>query len=213
MNEQGTSPRELIAILRGITTSECAAYAEALISAGITQIEVPLNSPDPLQTIETLATEFSSQALIGAGTVLHAQQVTDVANAGGKLVVSPNVNLDVVTTAVKHSLHCIPGVLTPTEAFSALDAGAAGIKLFPSFVLGIEGFSAMKAVLPTGTKAYAVGGVQASPSPHASLHDWMAAGVVGFGIGSWLFKPERSVKDVSNRAQQLVQEYDQARLK
>ncbi len=202
--------RELIAILRGINPTECVEYASALIEAGITQIEVPLNSPDAIKSIQLLSDSFAQQALIGAGTVLSVQQVSDVANAGGKMIVSPNFNANVVKATVDHNLISLPGVMTPSEAFAALDAGASGIKLFPSFLVGLDGYAAMQAVLPKGTKAYVVGGVAAAPSPHPTLAQWINAGATGFGIGSWLYQPGRDIKDLSERAAQLVQEYDQA---
>ncbi len=203
-------PRELIAILRGITPAECIDYASALVEAGITQIEVPMNSPEALRSIETLAAQFAKQAVIGAGTVLSVQQVEDIASAGGQMIVSPNFNASVVQSSISKNLLSLPGVLTPSEAFAAIDAGASGIKLFPSFLLGLEGYSAMRAVLPENTKAYVVGGVSASPSSYASLAQWIKAGATGFGIGSWLYKPGRSVSDVSERAKLIVKEYDEA---
>jgi len=206
-----TQTRELIAILRGIKPEECIAYATALIEAGITQIEVPMNSPQALRSIELLASTVGQDALIGAGTVLNVQQVYDVASAGGQIILSPNFNQQVVHQTVDKNMLSIPGVLTPSEAFAAIEAGASGIKLFPSFLLGVEGYKAMRAVLPANTKAYVVGGVAASPSPHASLAQWINAGASGFGIGSWLYKPGRSIAEVSQLAAKIVTEYDQAR--
>lgn len=205
------SRRELIAILRGITPVECEDYASALIDAGITQIEVPMNSPDALKSIELLSNSFTQQAIIGAGTVLTVQQVDDIAKAGGKLIVSPNFNTEVVKATVTNGLVSLPGVLTPSEAFAALDAGASGIKLFPSFLLGLQGYAAMNAVLPDNTKAYVVGGVAASPNEHPSIAEWLAAGATGFGIGSWLYKPGRQITNLQDRATRLVTEYDQAK--
>ena len=207
---RGPQHRELIAILRGIAPAECIDHARALIDAGITQIEVPMNSPDALKSIELLARAFAQQAVIGGGTVLTVQQVADIAHAGGQMIVSPNFNADVVRSTVEKNIRSLPGVLTPSEAFAAIEAGASGIKLFPSFLLGVEGYSAMRAVLPEGTKAFVVGGVAASPNPHASLAEWIKAGATGFGIGSWLYKPGRSVSEVSARAAMIVNEYDQA---
>lgn len=204
------SSRPLVAILRGITPDECLDYAKVLVSAGITVIEIPLNSPSPLLSIEKLSQEYGDTILIGAGTVLSQQAVKDVHTAGGKLVVAPNTDAAVIEQSLKLDMQCMPGVFTPTEALAAIAAGTTQIKLFPAFSLKTSGFSAINAILPSGTDVYAVGGIESGTQHYEPLADWLRAGAKGFGIGSWLYKPSRSVADVGDRATQLVAEYDQA---
>ncbi|MFZ1389798.1 MAG: 2-dehydro-3-deoxy-6-phosphogalactonate aldolase [Thiolinea sp.] len=197
--------RELVAILRGVTPNEVVAIGQALIEAGITQIEVPLNSPEPLASIKALVQQFGDEALIGAGTVLHAQQVEDIANVGGKLIISPNCNVAVIERSKQLGLISLPGVMTPTECFQALDAGADGLKFFPASLIGTSGLKAVKAVLPQTTRCYAVGGVGA-----AEFAEWFKAGITGFGIGTALYKPKDTAAQVAARAKELVAAYDAA---
>jgi 2-dehydro-3-deoxyphosphogalactonate aldolase len=195
--------RNIVAILRGIRPEEAELLGGALIEAGITTIEVPLNSPRPLESIGLMARAFGSVATIGAGTVLTAQDVRDVASAGGKIIVSPNFDVDVVRETKSLGLASWPGVLTPSECFAALKAGADGLKIFPCSIVGPSGLKAIRAVLPAETQIYAVGGAEP-----ANFSEWFAAGIDGFGIGSALFKPGRSVAEVAKAARDIVAAYD-----
>jgi 2-dehydro-3-deoxyphosphogalactonate aldolase len=197
--------RNIIAILRGISPEEAAPVCEILIEAGLTTIEIPLNSPRPLQSIDKLSKAFGSVATIGAGTVLTAEEVRDVANAGGKIIVSPNFDADVVGETKALKLASWPGVLTPSECFAALKAGADGLKIFPCSVIGAAGVKAMRAVLPVHTEIYAVGG--AGP---ANFADWFAAGITGFGIGTALYQPGNSLVQLQKAAKEIVRAYDSA---
>ncbi|WP_425039240.1 2-dehydro-3-deoxy-6-phosphogalactonate aldolase [Primorskyibacter sp. S187A] len=198
--------RPLIAILRGLEPRDAAAMGSVLLDAGITRIEVPMNSPQPLQSIATLAKlARGSDALIGAGTVLTVDEVQSVALAGGRLIVSPNADVEVIKATRAMKMESWPGIFTPTEAFMALKAGATGLKLFPGSMAGTEGLKAMRAVLPRGTQVYAVGG--AGPENFGA---WLKASADGFGLGSALFKPDMSVEDVAQRAADIVAAYDEA---
>ena len=197
--------RSLIAILRGLTPDEALEVGQALVEAGITIIEVPLNSPEPLDSIRIMAEAFGDSAVIGAGTVLTYEQVGDVAGAGGQLIVSPNADIDVISETVALGLQSWPGVLTPGECFAALKAGATGLKVFPAFQMGVEGLKAVRAVLPPETPMYMVGGV--GPADFAM---WRAAGADGFGMGSALYKPGRTAAEVGRIAADMVAAYDEA---
>jgi 2-dehydro-3-deoxyphosphogalactonate aldolase len=198
-----SSHRNLIAILRGVTPNEAVAVATSLVSAGITRIEVPLNSPEPLTSIERMAKAFGNDVEIGAGTVLSVADVRSVHAAGGTLIVSPNCNVDVIAATRAAGMQSWPGVMTPTECFAALGAGASGLKLFPASLIGPDGLKAMRAVLPPGTQVYAVGG--AGPSNFA---DWRRAGCDGFGIGTALYTPGLTADEVGTRAIGIVAAYD-----
>lgn len=195
----------LIGILRGVTPDDVIDVADAVLNAGITQIEVPLNSPEPLESIRRLVNAFGEQAVIGAGTVLTPAQVRDVHAAGGRLIVSPNCRPSVIEETHRLEMASWPGIVTPSEAFDALDAGATGLKLFPAVQVGLEGMKAVRAVLPEGTRLYAVGGVGIN-----NFATWRAAGVDGAGLGSALYKPGQSAKAVAQQAIALVNAWKKA---
>jgi 2-dehydro-3-deoxyphosphogalactonate aldolase len=197
--------RPIIAILRGIQPNEAVAAAEALIEAGIDQIEVPLNSPDPFDSIARMLDACGDRARIGAGTVLTTGQVDRLAAIGAHMVVSPNFDAGVVGATVRAGMRSYPGIYTPTEAFAALDAGATALKLFPAELAGPKGLKALRAVLPKDANVFAVGG--AGPD---NFGDWIAAGAAGFGIGSALYKPGLTTAEIAARAAQIVAAYDEA---
>jgi 2-dehydro-3-deoxyphosphogalactonate aldolase len=184
----------LVAILRGLWPEEALAVGQALVATGWALIEVPLNSPRPLDSIATLAAAFP-QALIGAGTVLTVQDVRNVQAAGGELVVSPNFNPAVVHQALQLGLVCLPGVMTASEAFAALDAGATGLKMFPAEMASPAVVKALRAVLPPATVLLPVGGI--TPD---NMRAYMAAGASGFGIGSALYQPGMAAGQVAENA-------------
>lgn len=191
----------LIAILRGITPAEAPSIGDALVNVGFGMLEVPLNSPDPLVSINLLAHQHPD-ALVGAGTVLTPAQVREVHAVGGELIVSPNFDEDVVREAVRLGLVCLPGVMTPTEAFAALAAGAHGLKLFPAELASPAVAKALLAVLPAGTLLLPVGGI--TPGNMAT---WRAAGAQGFGIGGSLYKSGKSAAAVRHDASELIASY------
>jgi 2-dehydro-3-deoxyphosphogalactonate aldolase len=199
------APTPLVAILRGVTPDEADSIAAVLVEAGFGAIEVPLNSPDPLVSIEIIARLFGDQVLVGAGTVLETHDVDKVAEAGARLVVAPNADHAVIERAVKLDLLAVPGVATPTEAFAALKAGASGLKLFPGEALGPDVLKAWRSVLPKETQLYPVGGI----TPER-IGPYRRAGASGFGIGSALYKPGASVEDVRRAAQMFVKAWNEA---
>lgn len=203
--ESAMSECPLVAILRGITPTECVAVGAALVESGFRIIEVPLNSPDPLDSIRTFTDHFGKRALIGAGTVLSPAAVDQVADAGGRLVVMPHSDPSVITAAKRSGLACLPGVATPTEAFAALAAGADGLKLFPAEAIPPAVVKALRAVLPASVRLMPVGGVGAH-----NLAAYLEAGAAGFGIGSTLYKPGKSADDVRRDAKALVDAYRSA---
>ena len=195
--------RELIAILRGLTLERCAIVSEILIAEGFTKLEVPLNSPNPMKTISEMQNSFGNSVTIGAGTVTNVSEVNELSDLGCQMIVSPNTDTEVIKATKNNGMLSFPGAFTPSECFSAINAAADGIKIFPAFKLGIEGFKALKAVLPSNLKTYAVGGIN-----ETHFSDWLDAGVTGFGIGSNLFHPSMSEDDIQLAARKIILAYD-----
>jgi 2-dehydro-3-deoxyphosphogalactonate aldolase len=189
----------LVAILRGVTPAEAPEVGEALVEAGFTLIEVPLNSPDPYDSIARLAGRLAGRAVVGAGTVLTPEQVARVADAGAALVVSPNTDTSVIRASVEASLISLPGYFTPTEAFAALAAGAHALKLFPAEGGSPALLKAQRAVLPRDAKVLAVGGVTPATMPA-----WRAAGADGFGLGSSLYSAGKPVEAIARDARRFT---------
>jgi 2-dehydro-3-deoxyphosphogalactonate aldolase len=189
----------LVVILRGVTPARVEGVAQALFDAGIRAIEVPLNSPEPFASIEKLARQFGDRCLTGAGTVLDTANVDRVADAGGKLLVTPNTNPAVIAHGVAKGMTVMPGFYTPSEGFAAIAAGAKTLKLFPASTGGIDHLKAMLAVLPKHVPVYAVGGVGAG-----NMSEWKKAGAAGFGLGSDLFKPDFTDAEIAERAAKCV---------
>jgi 2-dehydro-3-deoxyphosphogalactonate aldolase len=189
----------LVAILRGVRPDEVEAITEVLAGCGIAIVEVPLNSPDPMTSIRRLARRFGARMLIGAGTVMTAGEVTEVAAAGGRLIVTPHAASDVVRAAKARGMLACPGMFTPTEAFAMLAAGADALKLFPAEAAGPAVLRAIRAVLPPGTAVLPVGGIDAG-----NMRPWLEAGAAGFGIGSSIYKPGDSAARAGGKAAALV---------
>jgi len=193
-------PLPLVAILRGLTPDEAVATGHAIVEAGFRMLEVPLNSPRPIDSIARLARALGPDVLVGAGTVMTPANVVAVADAGGRLIVMPHADTMVIRAAKAAGLLCVPGVATPTEAFAALDAGADALKLFPAEQSAPAVLKAWRAVLPREVPVMPVGGI--SPD---NMAPWVAAGAAGFGIGSALFAPGRSLDDTIQRARAFAQ--------
>jgi 2-dehydro-3-deoxyphosphogalactonate aldolase len=191
--------RPLVAIIRGVTPSEAEATAQAIFEAGIRIIEVPLNSPQPFDSIRIIADALGDQALIGAGTVLTTDDVKRVQEAGGRLVVAPNTNVDVIRAAVAAGIVSSPGYFTPSEAFTAIEAGAHALKLFPAEAASPAVVKAQKAVLPKHIPLIVVGGVNAD-----NIGGWLDSGADGFGLGSGLYKPGQSAEETLQKAKTFV---------
>lgn len=189
----------IVAILRGVTPDSVLEVAECLVQCGIKTIEVPLNSPQALDSIRLLHRRFADLVLIGAGTVLTVQQVEAVAQVGGALVLSPDMNVEVIERTRALGMTSIPGVATPTEAFRALAVGANALKMFPADVLGVASVKAWRSVLPTDVRIYAVGGIEA-----ANAASFLAAGAVGVGVGGWLYRPGYSIEQIRQLATLIV---------
>jgi 2-dehydro-3-deoxyphosphogalactonate aldolase len=190
---------DLVAILRGIRPEEAVAVTAALEASGLVIVEVPLNSPDPMVSIGALSREFGGRLLVGAGTVMTADQVGEIAAAGGRLIVTPHADAAVVRAAKRRGLIAVPGFFTAAEAFAMLDAGADALKLFPAEGASPAMLRAMRAVLPSGTMVLPVGGIDAS-----NMGAWRVAGAAGFGIGSAIYKPGDTAEVVGAKARALV---------
>lgn len=197
--------RPLVAILRGVKPDEVLDIVSALIEAGMTAIEIPLNSPEPFRSIATAVKRAPADVLIGAGTVLTADDVDRLHDAGGRLMVSPNVDVDVLARAHTHAMVTLPGVFSPTDALLAARSGASGLKFFPASVLGAAGITAIRAVLPPDLMIAAVGGVS-----DANFAEYVKAGIRAFGLASSLYKPGMTAKEIAVRAKVTIDAYDAA---
>lgn len=195
--EQFTPP--LVAILRGLAPQDAAAAGAALFGAGFRLLEVPLNRPGALESIAILAKNAPRGAIVGGGTMLSVADVEAVHAAGGRLMVAPNANVEVIARGAALGMLCAPGVATPTEGFAALAAGAHALKIFPAEMVGVAGLKAMKTVLPPGTPLWPVGGI----TP-ASIATWLAAGATGFGIGGQLYTPGLDNAELRKRAEEFM---------
>jgi 2-dehydro-3-deoxyphosphogalactonate aldolase len=197
--------RPLVAILRGVKPDEVDGIVDGLLESGMTAIEIPLNSPDPFRSIEIAVKKASADVLIGAGTVLTPEDVERLHDVGGRLMVSPNVDPDVIASAWDRSMVTMPGVFTATEALLAARHGASALKFFPAGVLGASGITAIRAVLPTGTMIAAVGGIS-----DKNFLEYTKAGIHAFGLGSSLYQPGMKAAEVAERARATILAYDTA---
>lgn len=195
-------PSGLVAILRGLKPAEAKAVGESLYASGFRALEVPLNSPNPLKSIEILRRALPEDVLVGAGTVLNSEQVRSCHSAGAQLIVSPNTNLKVITETIALGMDSFPGAATPSNAFDAIDAGAKNVKIFPAEQVGLAGFKAWTSVVPEEIRLIPVGGISAE-----NMQAWADAGATGFGIGSSLYKAGRSLEDLKIQADKLVHAY------
>ena len=208
MTSEPHSDIPLIAILRGVTPKTILNVADVLVKAGFTKIEVPLNSPDAIESIRLLVSEYNTKDFeIGAGTVTRLDLVEQVLETGANLVVTPNCNVEVIKTAVDAGCVTYPGVVTPTEAFSAVHAGATNLKLFPISMVGVGGMSAMKSVIPSDIALFPVGGIDAT---FESMSPYLNKGAKGFGLGSQLYKPSMTLEEISQKAKAFVKTYTDA---
>ena len=199
MDERLETRLPLVAILRGLEPERALDVAWALLDAGFDILEVPMNSPNPVGSIEKIAAALGDKALVGAGTVLTTAQVDELADCGAQLVVSPNCNPAVISHTAKRGMVSLPGVLTPSEMFAAIEAGATGLKIFPAELFSAAGVKAAKAVLPSHIPVYVVGGINAG-----NMGEFLAAGAAGFGMGSAVFKPGKSLDDIAKDACEIV---------
>jgi 2-dehydro-3-deoxyphosphogalactonate aldolase len=196
----------LVAILRGVVPERVVGIGDVLYAAGFRMIEVPLNSPDPFASIAALAACNRPDWIVGAGTVLTVADVQRTQGAGGRLVVAPNCDPEVIRSAVQLGMQVMPGFATATEAFQAIQAGAQDLKLFPACTYGPRHLQALRAVLPTSVRVFPVGGIGV-----ADIAAWLSAGAAGFGLGSELFRPEYELEEIAQRAADLVRAVSEAR--
>ena len=195
--------RPIIAILRGIRPIEAESVSEILIDAGIKIIEVPLNSPSPIETLTRMVNFHGDKAIFGAGTVLKLNQVREVYQTGAKLIISPNTNIEVIKKTKEFNMLSIPGCYTATEALMSLEHGADGIKLFPAFLIGEIGFQALSAVLPNNVMSFAVGGIDTR-----DFKSWMSVNITGFGLGSSLYKPGLELLKIRKKTEEVIKVFD-----
>mgnify|MGYP002789023727 CR=1 FL=1 len=199
MHQQLEGRLPLVAILRGLEPTRAVEVAEAVVAAGFDILEVPLNSPEPFVSIAAIVEALGRRALVGAGTVLKVEEVDELDAIGARLVVSPNCNPPVIARSARHGMVSLPGVVTPSEMFTALDAGASGLKIFPAELFAPSAVKAVRAVLPASEPIYMVGGIHAG-----NMGEYLAAGAAGFGMGSALFKPGKSIAEISRDAAAIV---------